>query len=299
MSREVLIPALPYRTQRVYRQVELTQPTDVVSLLNSRHWIATQVNGQIISFDYDQQTATTKPLLDLNQLHERPVSNAVSMTFHPNLTQQPWCYVCYAWNQRHRRGDITQFKVLDPKVPTIDMTSRVDLATWSSAGHSGGSAQFGPDGYLYLSVGDGQPPYPPDESNTGQDLSDLESSILRIDVDSPTLEQPYRIPADNPFVGTADVRPEIWAFGFRNPWKMAFNPVNGDLFAGDVGWEMREMIFRIQHKRVWLEHHGGESTGTNRNNPQYQSPLPFSNIRISIRVRLRAVTSGTVTVCPA
>ena len=97
-------PALPYRTQRVYRQVELTQPTDVVWLPDARRWIATQVNGQIISFDYDQQTATTKPLLDLNQLHERPVSNAVSMTFHPNLTQQPWCYVCYASEPKAPQG---------------------------------------------------------------------------------------------------------------------------------------------------------------------------------------------------
>lgn len=240
-------PALPYRTERVYKQVQLTQPTDVEWLPDARRWIATQVNGQIVSFAYDQQTATTKPLLDLNELHEQPVFNAVSMTFHPNQPRQPWCYVCYASEQKAPQGrHFVRFKVLDPTVPTIDVTSRVELANWSSAGHSGGSARFGPDGYLYLSVGDGQPPYPPDESNTGQDLSDLESSVLRINVDDSTPEQPYRIPADNPFVGIAGARPEIWAFGFRNPWKMAFNPENGDLFAGDVGWEMREMVFRVQ-----------------------------------------------------
>ncbi len=240
-------PALPYRTQRVYSQVQLTQPTDVVWLPDAGRWIATQEKGQIVSFDYDRQTATAQPLLDLNELHERPISNAVSMMFHHDLANQPWCYVCYASESQAAQGrHFVRFKVLDPTVPTIDLSSRVELLKWSSAGHSGGSAHFGPDGYLYLSVGDGQPPYPPDELNTGQDLSDLESSILRIDVDHPTPEQPYRIPQDNPFIGTAGAREEIWAFGFRNPWKMAFNPETGDLFAGDVGWEMREMVFRIQ-----------------------------------------------------
>lgn len=240
-------PALPYRTERVYSQVELTQPTDVVWLPDAQRWIATQVNGEIVSFGYDRQSAKTQPLLNLNDLHERPVSNAVSMTFHHDLEKQPWCYACYASDTKSPLGrHFVRFKVLDPTVPTIDLASRTELAAWSGSGHSGGAAQFGPDGYLYLSVGDGQPPYPPDEINTGQDLSDLESSILRIDVDNPTPEQPYRIPPDNPFIGTSGARGEIWAFGFRNPWKMAFNPENGELFAGDVGWEMREMIFRIQ-----------------------------------------------------
>ncbi len=240
-------PPLPYRTQRVYQQVQLQQPTDIVWLPAAQRWIATQVNGTIVTFGSDRETATAQPFLDLNESHEKPVSNTVSTTFHPDLENHPWCYVCYASKLKDPLGrHLVRYKVTDPKRPAIDVSSRVELLSWNGDGHSGGSVQFGPDGYLYLSVGDGQPPYPPDEQNTGQNISDLEASILRIDVNYPTAEQPYRIPQDNPFVGDSNSRGEIWAFGFRNPWKMAFNPANGELFVADVGWEMREMVYRVQ-----------------------------------------------------
>jgi len=80
----------------------------------------------------------------------------------------------------------------------------------------------------------------------GQDISDLLSSILRINVDRPEPGKHYSIPPDNPFVKTPGARPEIWAYGFRNPWKMSFDPKSGDLWVGDVGWEMWEYIFRVE-----------------------------------------------------
>ena len=81
---------------------------------------------------------------------------------------------------------------------------------------------------------------------TGQDCSDLLSSILRLDVDHPQPGKPYSIPSDNPFTNLAGVRPEIWAFGFRNPWKMSFDQSTGDLWVGDVGWELWELIHRVE-----------------------------------------------------
>src|SRR5439155_22312625 len=89
-------------------------------------------------------------------------------------------------------------------------------------------------------------PNPPDVLNTGQDCSDLLSSILRIDVDKKDAGKNYSIPKDNPFVGMKDVRPEIWAFGFRNPWRMSFDRKSGDLWVGDVGWELWEMVHKIE-----------------------------------------------------
>ncbi|MCA9072019.1 MAG: PQQ-dependent sugar dehydrogenase, partial [Planctomycetaceae bacterium] len=85
---------------------------------------------------------------------------------------------------------------------------------------------------------------PPDIHATGQDLSDLLASILRIDVDHTEGDKAYRVPEDNPFTEQDGVRPEIWAYGFRNPWKMSFDP-DGNLWVGDVGWELWEMIFRV------------------------------------------------------
>jgi uncharacterized repeat protein (TIGR03806 family) len=81
---------------------------------------------------------------------------------------------------------------------------------------------------------------------TGQDCSDLLSSVLRIDVDHPETGKAYRIPPDNPFVNVPAVRPEIWAFGFRNPWKMSIDRATGELWVGDVGWELWEMVFKVK-----------------------------------------------------
>ena len=107
--------------------------------------------------------------------------------------------------------------------------------------HNGGCLVFGPDGFLYISVGDGgnandQGKRPP--TGNGQDTSTLLGKILRIDVNK---GQPYAVPKDNPFVGK-DGKPEIYAYGFRNPWRMSFDPETGQLWCGDVGQGSREEV---------------------------------------------------------
>ena len=141
---------------------------------------------------------------------------------------------------------LSRFRVSDPSVPIIDPTSEIVYAGWNSEGHSGGSLHFGHDGYLYVTVGDGQNPNPPDRLEMGQDISDLEGSVLRIDVDRRSGDLPYSIPADNPFVGRENARGEIWAFEFRNPWKMAFDPKTDSLWTGDVDWKMMERVYRVE-----------------------------------------------------
>ena len=105
----------------------------------------------------------------------------------------------------------------------IDPPSEQVILKFYSGGHNGGCLEFGNDGYLYISTGDASVPSPPDVMMTGQDCSDLLSSVLRIDVDHEEPGKSYRVPPDNPFVNVPGVRPEIWAFGFRNPWKMSFD----------------------------------------------------------------------------
>lgn len=110
--------------------------------------------------------------------------------------------------------------------------------------HNGGQLAFGPDGFLYFGIGDGggsgdkDAGHTPDTGN-GQDLAKLLGKIGRIDVDS---GDPYAIPADNPFVDTPGARPEIFAFGFRNPWRFSFDRQTGRLFVGDVGQSVREEV---------------------------------------------------------
>src|SRR5436309_900374 len=132
-----------------------------------------------------------------------------------------------------------------PEPPRCDPKSEKILITWLAGGHNGCDMHFGPDGFLYISTGDGADPNPPDRLDTGQDLSDLLSSILRIDVDREDPGKPYAVPPDNPFVNMAGARPEIWSYGFRNPWRMSFDRATGDLWVGDVGWELWEMVYRV------------------------------------------------------
>jgi len=107
--------------------------------------------------------------------------------------------------------------------------------------HNGGCLKFGPDGYLYIGLGDGGGAGDPE--GNGQDLSTLLGKILRIDVSNSTHEAPYVIPEDNPFLDTSnDYKKEIWAYGFRNPWRFSFDRVTGDLWVGDVGQDSWEEI---------------------------------------------------------
>ncbi|WP_165072607.1 PQQ-dependent sugar dehydrogenase [Paludisphaera rhizosphaerae] len=106
--------------------------------------------------------------------------------------------------------------------------------------HNGGHLAFGPDGFLYLGMGDTGPQN--DAQGRGQNLSTLLGKMLRIDVDRAEGDRPYAIPADNPFVGRPDVRPEIWAYGFREPWRFSFDARTGDLWVGDVGQGLFEEV---------------------------------------------------------
>ena len=116
------------------------------------------------------------------------------------------------------------------------------MLQWLSGGHNGGCVKFGPDGYLYISTGDGGDPNPPDPFNTGQDISDLLSSILRIDVDHPDERQAVLDPARQSVRPYHRRRPEVWAYGLRNPWRMNFDRQTGNLWVGDVGWELWESV---------------------------------------------------------
>ena len=106
--------------------------------------------------------------------------------------------------------------------------------------HNGGSIRFGPDGMLYLGLGDGGRP------NEARRVQSLLGSVIRIDVREASAASPYIVPPDNPFIDVTGARPELWAYGLRNPWRMAFDPVTGALWAGDVGQLELEEINRIE-----------------------------------------------------
>ncbi|HND51428.1 MAG TPA: PQQ-dependent sugar dehydrogenase, partial [Pirellulaceae bacterium] len=180
-----------------------------------------------------------------------------AIAFHPKFKENRYCYVCYTLASTDKKVEnlengsrISRFKVTDTNPPKLDPASEEIVLTWLQGGHNGCELLFGPDGFLYISTGDARPPSPPDSLHTGQDITDLMSSVLRIDVDRKQDGMNYAIPADNPFVGFKidgkPARPEVWAYGFRNPWRMSFDRKTGELWLGDVGWELWEMVHRVE-----------------------------------------------------
>jgi glucose/arabinose dehydrogenase len=124
---------------------------------------------------------------------------------------------------------------------------RIDAATNV---HYGGGLEFGPDGYLYIGMGDTGPQEDP--QGHAQNTKLLLGKLLRIDVDHEDGTGPYSIPKDNPFVGRADFRPEIWAYGFREPWRFTFDELTKDLWVGDVGQDRYEEVCVVRRG----ENHG-------------------------------------------
>jgi glucose/arabinose dehydrogenase len=184
-----------------------------------------------------------KPFLDLRgQVTFSGESGLLSIAFAPNYATSGRVYAFY--NSRHGPyGDtrISEFRSSTADPDTLDPSSERVLLTIPKPyeNHNGGMLQFGPDGFLYASVGDGDPGVLDPPGIFAQRLDVLLGKILRID---PRSGDPYAIPQDNPFVGTAGARPEIWAYGLRNPWRFWIDDATGDMVIGDVGSTAREEV---------------------------------------------------------
>lgn len=177
----------------------------------------------------------------------------LGLAFHPDFSENGRFFVVYNGPTVVPEYDseliLAEFRVSDDDANAADPDSELVVLSISKPqyNHNGGQIAFGPDGMLYLSVGDGGggndegPGHNPEIGN-GQDLSTLLGKILRIDVDADS-EDPYTVPADNPFVGQEGAREEIWAYGLRNPWRFSFDP-GGDrrLFVADAGQDLFEEV---------------------------------------------------------
>lgn len=164
----------------------------------------------------------------------------LGLAFDPGFASNGYFYVYYS-AASPRRSVLSRFSV--PGVAdAADATSELVLLEVPQpfSNHNGGMISFGPDGFLYVGLGDGGSGGDP--RGNGQDLGTLLGSILRIDVQGASAGAPYRVPPDNPFVGVAGAREEIWAYGLRNPWRFSFDPATGDLWAADVGQADREEV---------------------------------------------------------
>ena len=179
----------------------------------------------------------SRPFFDINKRVVNPnrpgdERGLLGFAFHPNHTNNGKFYINYMDNDGNTI--ISEFST-NSELRADHKSERIILKLKQPYGnHNGGDIQFGPDGYLYISIGDGGKAGDP--LNAGQDLSSLFGKIIRIDIE----QKPYGIPKSNPFFGQKDKREEIWAWGLRNVWRFSFDKQTGDKYLADVGqnkWE--------------------------------------------------------------
>jgi glucose/arabinose dehydrogenase len=175
------------------------------------------------------------PFLDISgRVSTGSEQGLLGLAFHPQYATNGRFLVHYT--DAAGETQVSGFRVSgDPDVADAATEVSILQADQPFPNHNGGQLLFGPDGHLYVMLGDGGSAGDP--GGRGQSLADLLGSLLRID---PLDEGGYAVPPDNPFVGTAGARPEVWSYGLRNPWRATFDPATGDLYIADVGqgrWE--------------------------------------------------------------
>ena len=232
---------------RIWKEAKLRRPIQLVQRPDNNDlvYIAEQ-SGRIVELDRSKDPVTTSTWLDYrdpvnDQFNEQGL---LSMAFHPKFATDRRVFLYYS-AESPMREVLASMKVgddgkPDPKTATIILEQ--PSFEWN---HNGGTVLFGPDGMLYLSFGDGGSGNDP--WGHGQDMNTWLAKVIRIDVDRVEAGQTYSVPADNPFVGQAGIKPEIWASGLRNVWRMSFDRSTGDLWGGDVGqnkWEEIDLILK-------------------------------------------------------
>ena len=226
------------------RMVYLTHPDGIPDRL----YLVLQP-GRIMAFDNVPDPSSPQTFLDIrDRVSDRGNEEGLlGLAFDPDYRSNGYFYVYYS-AASPRRSVIARYHAppgtgrVDPSTEKIIMRIGQPFSN-----HNGGQVTFGPDGYLYVGVGDGGSGGDP--RGHGQNLGTLLGTILRIDVSALDETGSYAVPPDNPFVGVEGARPEIWAYGLRNPWRFSFDRETGDLWTGDVGQNKLEEIDIIKPGR--------------------------------------------------
>lgn len=237
----VALPASGQETETEFYAIQriagnLKQPTGLAYAPDGLLFISERA-GRILVLADGQ--VLRRPFLDVREKVDAQASfeqGLLGLAFDPAYAQNGFFYIAYSdveFTVHLERYQVSPY----PYVALPASGERLLSAPQASALHKGGHLRFGPDGYLYMSVGDGGLSESLD--STGQNADDLRGKILRLDVSGAA---PYTIPADNPFVTAAGYRPEIWLMGLRNAWKFSFAPGSRALFIADVGWSNFEEI---------------------------------------------------------
>ncbi|MFP6899983.1 MAG: PQQ-dependent sugar dehydrogenase, partial [Opitutales bacterium] len=241
-----LMQAAPaYELVRTYSNIATPKPINVVVPPDgsNRQFLVLQ-GGKIILLPKDSTASKAEVFLDLsgrNMIQKAFEEGLLGLVFHPKFKNNGKFYLYYTL-QNPKRSRLVERRMSEKDSSKTDekyerVLLEIPQPFWN---HNSGNPIFGPDGYLYLSTGDGGKANDPLDHS--QNTFALLGKILRIDVDSRSGDLPYGVPKDNPFVGKEGHRPEIWALGLRNPWCMHWDMQSKTLFCADVGQNAREEI---------------------------------------------------------
>jgi len=230
----------------------------------SNNFLAVHQTGKVWLLDKNREQKSLFGDFATELFNERGPNGLLGLAFHPKFRENHKYYVKHQVMEEGKITTVLVEKIAAPdhRHDSGEPSRRLLKIVSVTQDHSGGCIEFGPDGYLYLAMGDTGPQQDP--NGHGQDMQLFLAKILRIDVDRRDGGLPYAIPPDNPFVGRADARPEIWALGFREPWRFTFDTLTGDLWVGDVGQDRVEEVAVVRR---------GENHGWN----VYEGFEPFSN----------------------
>ncbi len=232
-------PPAPYKVELAFPRLKFFEPLELTAAPGTERLFVAERPGKIFSFVPGPGVEKGDLVIDLKK-------TVYGLTFHPKFDKNGYFYVTYipdGSKETPTGTRVSRFTAKGEK-PVADIKSEKVIIEWPNGGHNGGCLRFGPDGMLYIVTGDGSGIA--DSLQTGQDISDLLASMLRIDVDGAPEGKGYAIPKDNPFVKTEGARGEIWAYGLRQAWKFSFDRAGTDLWAGEVGQDLWEMVYKIE-----------------------------------------------------
>ncbi|HZU97375.1 MAG TPA: PQQ-dependent sugar dehydrogenase [Planctomycetota bacterium] len=240
------------KLERLWQDLEFDKPTHATSARDGtgRIFVCEQ-RGRVQVVSKEGKCSVFLDITDRVRM-EHNEEGLLSIAFHPKFKENGFVFVCYSHGKRYYRSDfkgerkdpvcsrVSRFKVKDGKA---DPDSEKVVIEWGKpwGNHNGGQIDFGHDGFLYAGPGDGGAGGDPE--GNGQRLDRLLGKMLRIDVDK---GDPYSIPADNPWKDVAGAKPEVFAYGLRNPWRFSFDRKTGALWVGDVGQDKWEAVKKVE-----------------------------------------------------
>lgn len=285
-------PPPPYVAVRAFPDIPITHPVAIKLEPGTPHHLLLQ------NYEREEKRATLKRILNQHGVRSTEIlleipESAYSIAFHPRYEQNGFLYLGSNGPDdsavNHTR--VVRYTVDRQPPHGLLEDSAFTIIEWPSNGHNGAAMCFGNDGMFYVTSGDGTSLMDLDE--TGQDLTSLQAKVLRVDVDGAAPGQGYRVPKDNPFVGMNAVRPETWAYGLRNPWRITADRESGQIWVGQNGQDLREFAHLLERgaNYGWSAYEGSRVFIDGR----LQGPSPFTPPTIEHdHSAFRSLTGGFV-----